>query len=236
MRVLVIPDVHLKPEMFSRASEIMQKGLADRAVCLMDIADDWGMQGKIELYAKTYDAAIEFAANYQETLWCYGNHDLSYLFQTLESGYSFAAAWTVCSKLEELQHILPDPSQLSYLHRIDNVLFSHAGLTDAFARDYAGATSRSDLDTVIARINGFWRDEMWRGSSPIWCRPQYFKDKMFQKTKVLQVVGHTPVKRITKKGNLISCDTFSTDSALRPIGDQTFLVIDTKTGIWSAIG
>ena len=33
MKVLVIPDVHLKPKMFYRASAIMHQGIADRAVC-----------------------------------------------------------------------------------------------------------------------------------------------------------------------------------------------------------
>ena len=41
MKVLVIPDVHLKPWMFDRASELLESGKAERAVCLMDIADDW---------------------------------------------------------------------------------------------------------------------------------------------------------------------------------------------------
>lgn len=41
MIVLVIPDVHLKPNMFHRAAELMNQGIADRAVCLMDIPDDW---------------------------------------------------------------------------------------------------------------------------------------------------------------------------------------------------
>ena len=41
MKVLVIPDVHLKPWMFERAEEIMKKKMAERAVCLMDIPDDW---------------------------------------------------------------------------------------------------------------------------------------------------------------------------------------------------
>ena len=40
MKVLVIPDVHLKLWMFQRASELMKETGADRAVCLMDIADD----------------------------------------------------------------------------------------------------------------------------------------------------------------------------------------------------
>lgn len=41
MRVLVIPDVHLKPWMFEQAAVLMREKKADRAVCLMDIPDDW---------------------------------------------------------------------------------------------------------------------------------------------------------------------------------------------------
>ena len=49
---------------------------AERAVCLMDIADDWRQQFNLDLYEQTYDAAIAFAREYPGTLWCYGNHDL----------------------------------------------------------------------------------------------------------------------------------------------------------------
>ena len=41
MKVLIIPDVHLKPFMFKQAAELMERGIAKRAVCLMDIPDDW---------------------------------------------------------------------------------------------------------------------------------------------------------------------------------------------------
>ena len=53
MKALVIPDVHLKPYMFKEAAEWMRKGVADRAVCLMDIPDDWNREYDIELYAQT---------------------------------------------------------------------------------------------------------------------------------------------------------------------------------------
>ena len=59
--VLVIPDVHLKPWMFQRASERIKEMKLDRAVCLMDIADDWGQELNLNLYGQTYDAAIAFA-------------------------------------------------------------------------------------------------------------------------------------------------------------------------------
>ena len=61
MKVLVIPDVHLKPWMFEQAAVLMRAKKADRAVCLMDIPDDWGKEYDIALYEQTYDAAIDFA-------------------------------------------------------------------------------------------------------------------------------------------------------------------------------
>lgn len=61
MKVLIIPDVHLKPFMFKQAAELMERGIAKRAVCLMDIPDDWNKQFDISLYEQTYDAAISFA-------------------------------------------------------------------------------------------------------------------------------------------------------------------------------
>jgi len=131
MKVLVIPDVHLKPWMFQRASELMKEAKADRAVCLMDIADDWRQQFNLDLYEHTYDTAIAFAGEYPDTLWCYGNHDLCYLWNQRETGYSKIAPRLVCEKLQALRDTLSDERQLAYLHRIDNVLFSHGGLTAA---------------------------------------------------------------------------------------------------------
>ena len=49
MKVLVIPDVHLKPWMFHRASELMKEMGVGRAICLMDIADDWRQQFNLDL-------------------------------------------------------------------------------------------------------------------------------------------------------------------------------------------
>ena len=118
MKVLVIPDAHLKPWMFQRASELMKEIKPDRAVCLMDIADDWRQQFNLDLYVQTYDATIAFAKEYPETLWCYGNHDICYLWNQRETGYSKIAPWTVCEKLRVLRESLPDERQLAYLHRI----------------------------------------------------------------------------------------------------------------------
>ena len=58
MKALVIPDVHLKPYMFTEAAERMRKGVADRVVCLMDIPDDWNREYDLELYAQTFHISV----------------------------------------------------------------------------------------------------------------------------------------------------------------------------------
>ena len=136
MKVLVIPDVHLKPWMFERASELMKEGKADRAVCLMDIPDDWRQEFNLDLYINTFDAAIAFAKEHPDTLWCYGNHDICYPWNQRETGYSKIAPWTVCEKLRVLREALPDERQLAFLHRIDNVLFCHGGLADEYVLEF----------------------------------------------------------------------------------------------------
>ena len=233
MRILVIPDVHLKPWMFQRASELMRDIKPYRVVCLMDIADDWGQTYNLELYAESYDAAIAFSKAFPETLWCYGNHDLSYLWNMRESGYSPIAPRLVNEKLRLLREALPDDRQLAYIHRIDNVLFLHGGLLDSFVRAYVPDEVHDEVDLVVARINSFGCTELWQDCSPIWCRPQYDGGEMYLPDKLLQVVGHTPVPKISLTGSLLSCDVFSTYRDRTPIGTQQFLILDTVTREWT---
>lgn len=240
MKVLVIPDVHLKYWMFNRAAEIMRTGAADTAVCLMDIPDDWNAEYDRQLYVDTFDAAIAFQKEFPGTLWCYGNHDVSYLWELLESGYSKMCASTVREKLDELTKQIPD-EQLAFVHRIDNVLFLHGGLNKYFISKYFTADEAEDIDTVVSKINTFGVDEMWEDPSmtefsPIWHRPHnYPDDKMYKADSLLQVVGHTPVSEITRDRNVITCDVFSTYRSGAPIGTQEFLLIDTATWEYSGI-
>ena len=234
MFVLVIPDVHLKPWMFQKADNLLRHGVADRAVCLMDLPDDWDKENDIDLYAQTFDAAMEFARKHPKTRWCYGNHDLSYWWNRLESGYSSFAAHTAGRKLLEFRRMMPEDNPIAYVHRIDNVLFSHGGVADYFVKEYVSKSKYDDADAVLEIINGLGESEMWADESPIWLRPQSGNTRMYKPRKLLQVVGHTPVKEISKKGNIISCDVFSTDSAGKPYGTQEFLLLDTVT--WGFTG
>ena len=229
LKILVIPDVHLKPWMFERAAGIMNSGAAEKTVCLMDIPDEWGQQWNVDLYIQTFDKAIWYQKTFPDTLWCYGNHDLSYVWGQPESGFSSSMMPIVNEKLTALKRELPDESQMTYIHKLDNVLFMHGGLTHAFVKRYASDVDYDDTDAVVEKINSLGMLQMWDDASPIWFRPQFYFERMYRKDGMLQVVGHTPVQEFFVEDNVLSCDVFSTYRTLKPIGTQEFLLIDTKT-------
>ena len=229
MKILVIPDIHLKTWIFDRAEELLKAGKADRAVCLMDLPDDWNMEFRLECYKGTFDRAIGFAKDYPETLWCYGNHDLCYPWGKQESGYSPYAKWLVISKLEELKNSLQNSSQINIMHRIDNVLFSHGGLTTEFVKNLDEALLDAKIDDVIAAVNNAPTQYLWKNESPLWFRQQHNSIEAFRKEIYMQVVGHTPVMKIYEKDGIISTDVFSAYRDGTQIGESAMVVIDSKT-------
>ncbi|MBE5905289.1 MAG: metallophosphoesterase [Lachnospiraceae bacterium] len=235
MRVVVIPDIHLKPWLFDRAEEILASGKAQRAVCLMDIPDDWGMEIHIERYEETFDRAIAFAKAHPDTLWCYGNHDISYVWGKLETGYSAYAEATVREKLRRLQETLPKPENLNFIHRIDKVLFLHGGLTTSFVRSINKGLVDAYIDAVISAVNDLDPEILWKNDSPLWYRPQVRNKDIFRADTFVQVVGHTPVDAIYEEKSVISTDVFSTYRDGTQIGESAMLVIDTKTGRYDKV-
>jgi predicted phosphodiesterase len=229
MKILVIPDIHLKTWIYDRADDILRAGKADEAVCLMDIPDDWDLQFQVELYRNTYDRAISFAKDHPGTLWCYGNHDISYIWGKMETGYSPYAENTVISKLEELQQTLRDPAQLAFMHRVGNVIFSHGGLTAAFVQSLKICQPDADIDDILKAVNACSPSQLWNDDSPLWLRPQDRRVTAFRSDTYTQVVGHTPVERIYEERGFISSDVFSTYRDGRQIGESAMLVIDSET-------
>ena len=49
MKILVIPDVHLKPWIFDKAEELMNKYHLDNVVFIGDLVDDWNQDCNIFL-------------------------------------------------------------------------------------------------------------------------------------------------------------------------------------------
>lgn len=144
------------------------------------------------------------------------------------------AASTVQRKLLELRAAVPENNPIRFIHKIDNVLFSHGGVLKYFVEEHVKKVNYDDTDLVIEEIDKLGAREMWNDASPIWLRPQYSKMKLYKENELLQVVGHTPMDKITRKENVISCDVFSTYRDGRPIGTQEFLLLDTES--WEYCG
>ena len=218
-KVLVIPDVHLKPWMFDRADEI--KDDYDMVVLLGDLVDDFGKQNNLNLYEETLDRVVEFIKSHKNVVWCRGNHDMSYKWKYNETGYSPMAVSIVNAGLSKIERALNNIGY--YIYRKDNVLFSHGGLTKYFV--FRFCKGLSDIDDIVNHINNMPREKICNDESPIWARPQYgltLYDDGF-----LQVVGHTPMEDITLVGNCLSCDVFSTHPDGSKYGSEKFVIVDT---------
>ena len=224
-RVLVIPDVHLKPWIFDEAEKVDKSSYED-IVVLGDLVDDWGKGNDIDAYEETLKRAAEYGKEHGESLWCYGNHDVSYLWDAMESGYSVQARLTVIEGITKLERILED--RYKFVHRIDNVLFSHAGVTETFVLHSCGYHVK-EIDDILAKINRMGKQELWRDSSPIWARPQADFYRMFRDDLFYQVVGHTPVEEPLDACGVLTLDLFSTYSNGDPYGNQKLYIVDTLT-------
>ena len=100
------------------------------------------------------------------------------------TGYSAFARGTVVRKIDQLKSELK-PENAVFIYRIDNVLFSHAGLVEVFVKRFMTTEAKDDIDTRLWRINDMTDAELWNDYSPIWARPQIdniipFPENMFQ--------------------------------------------------------
>ena len=224
-RVLVIPDVHLKPWIFDMADRIDESSYDD-IVILGDLVDDWGKGNDLDAYRQTLDRAAEFGKKHDRSLWCYGNHDVSYLWDAMESGYSIQARITAIEGITKLENVIG--YRYRFVHRIDDVLFSHGGLTENFVF-YSCGYHVKEIDDILAKINRMGQRELWRDSSPIWARPQADFYRMFRDNIFYQVVGHTPVEEPLDVGGVLSLDLFSTYSNGDAHGNQKLYIVDTAT-------
>ena len=249
--MLVIPDVHLKPWIFDQADRIMKAGAADNVICLGDIPDNFKCKNNAGLYNETFDRAEGFHEKYPDSLWVIGNHEASYLWNKWQSGKAYRAEKTAVIRIDHLYRKIREnnPDSLAFVFRIGRVIFSHAGITMAFAymmqKKYPVAIENiNDTDSMISFFNTLHKEDLWNDDSFLWARPQGLIPKYEQMWKApaadIQVVGHTPMVDITEEGGdrfgkLITCDVFSTHRDGSKYGSEKFLLIDTETGEWKGI-
>lgn len=223
MTILAIGDIHLKPEILDAADKAIDKYSPDRIILLGDYVDDWGATSDMNAYERTMARLMQFATDHPNAIWLWGNHDISYLDDHCSncSGHSPIAQTILPSLFNRLER---NTNGFKFVHYEDGIFFSHGGICSAWTRGFSGKIS--DFEALADWINESSMYDMWDNISPLWYRP-HTEFPPFANNGVIQIVGHTPAKRIAHWKNMYFIDTFSTYRDGRPIGTEDFLLYDT---------
>ena len=78
---------------------------------------------------------------------------MSYIWEARESGSSDYARQVVLEGISKLEKLLP-AGNIAYIHRVDNVLFSHAGLTEIFVSHFLPNVMEQNVYKYISYLSG----------------------------------------------------------------------------------
>ena len=255
MRILVCGDLHCKLNILQRTINKFKAEKFDKVVFLGDYCDDWNAQPE-DSYQLVSDL-IEFKKEFPDkVILLLGNHDLSEWMANhfYCSGFNPTTHFIIKNLFEDNQDLF----QLTYSD--GNHLYSHAGVevnwlknlyiiddiylpkndknpdvwSDYFNWVYRNRDTDEIANKVFPRLADVGGMRGGLGSpSLIWAD----KEELIRSSLpfINQIVGHTPVKTITKhiftngdssKNILFFCDTHSTYSNGENYGNNDFLTIE----------
>ncbi|MBT1162163.1 metallophosphoesterase [Bifidobacterium sp. SO1] len=240
---LYVGDLHAKPDLLPLISAAADRHHADRIILLGDICDDWNLSNNMQTaWVEWFTDWYRHETLEREIIPLLGNHDIPYwlgvgsTFDMLNSSVGFPGYKPGAKRrVHELIHMLPFRLVWSDGYSIA----THAGLTwDWLIANIPNAGKLTPVQ-IAEQLNGHMnahrlaslyydigpaRGGDSRTPSLLWAdRSELVADNDYCLT---QIVGHTPVPSVTRElGNLWFCDTFSTDSNGKPIGDQTMLLV-----------
>ena len=228
MKVLVIPDPHLKIWVIEHGLELAKKHRADKVIILGDYFDDWYCINRDYDDMLTYLKTLLRSNPSVEVL--FGNHELSYMGFPC-SGFNY----TVSKMLNEA---LSKDYRFGFAIHYDGVLYSHAGVTLSWLYQNKVLTrndirfrlpSRGGAELLEKAISNVDKMETFAKVGParggkeapslVWAD---LTELIADPAPVKQVVGHTPVKEITNIGRVWFTDVFSNGNKC----DEYLLVVD----------
>lgn len=188
----------------------------DRIIFIGDYFDSFDI--KTDDQVNNFLDIIEYKrANMDKVVLLIGNHDHHYfpdIGNTGTSGYQHGGHLLIQHVLEQNRHLL------KMAHSEGNVLFTHAGVGEKWLENAAidipdaGEVPDYEAETVADHVNAIWEykpkyfifngreysgDDM--GQTPIWIRPRsLMRDSQDMKKNIIQVVGHTGMKKIDIEG------------------------------------
>lgn len=209
MKTIAIGDLHGR----SSWKHIVNTQSFDKLIFMGDYFDSFDIPGKEQI--NNFLDLIEYKKNNPDNVvLLIGNHDHHYfpeIGDTATSGYQPILAPLIGNLLDSSRKHL----QMAY--RQGELLFTHAGVTATWLDECLGAGAW-DPEGIEQHVNEIWKyqplkfifktyrmsdspygDNIWQ--SPIWIRPRsLMADAVDFKKKYIQIVGHTPQKRIDIKG------------------------------------
>lgn len=199
MKVLAVGDTHVKPWIIDKVSNVVSQ--YDKVVFVGDFVDNWGY-GPVENIIHLRKFMILKDKYPKKIISVVGNHDLSYILNLPQSGFS--SVLNLLLHTPDNSDILTMLDELPVFIEIDGITYSHAGFVAGFDK----STPKKDL---------------WTEDSPVWARPS---DGFIYEEH--QVFGHTPHQTCTEiQPNVWCIDTFSQYRDGKSIGDGSVLeVID----------
>jgi len=205
MKTLVLGDTHGR----SNWKQVLESHPdAGRVVFMGDYFDSFDISGVEQLH--NFNEIIRFKEETdKEVVMLIGNHDHHYLdVGETYSGYKAAMKWDFNDALKKNMHHL----QIAYL--LDDVLFTHAGVSPIWMEDTFGGNVWT-RETIVVDLNEMYRAKPrmfnfshlgWDPSGdsveqgPLWIRPRSLmksnKGDNGLKKHFIQVVGHTQVINI----------------------------------------
>ena len=223
MRILVCGDLHCKGYALDLALACTKW---DLFVFLGDACDNFDatQEDNIRIIKKLIECKKKYGDKF---VWLLGNHDWAYYDDSIDlTGHIRAGAANVHYLLKE------NIDLWDLFYAKDKFIFSHAGIGARFLAlvdtiPYKELKSSPGANNPMNEVG--YRSGGWSNTpSLLWARPEEVDPLA---TDNVQIVGHTPVKKITKaRDDLIICDTFSQYPDLRFFGDKALLLLEGELG------
>lgn len=252
MKTVVIGDIHGHDTW----KQVVEKERdADRFIFIGDYFDSFTVPGLIQIQNfqdiiafKKSRRGIELIANeLQNVIMLIGNHDYHYF---PEVGYTGTSGFQN-RMAPSINHVINNNREhLQMCYQFDEFIFSHAGICETWMDkkfgDYANygwseeniADKINELFEYQPRQLGFSGRDSYGdniGQSPIWIRPRSLQKSNYDnlRSKVIQIVGHTPQNQIDIEGKSTGgryyyIDTLPTSGEYLVIEDGVIRVGNTR--------
>ena len=191
MNILIIPDVHGRT-FWRYAVNVIND--YDKVIFLGDYLDPYPQENiSFEKALSELSEIIAFHNKYPDkVITLLGNHDLHYLFNDVIPCWRFNAMYS--KQANELLNKL----DLKIINIIDNYLFSHAGITNDWLKDYKISIEdleKKPISSLISKLTavGIKRGGRAKCGSCIWCDIEEFMLSDCNKD-YYQIFGHTQLR------------------------------------------